>query len=144
MCRKLTKDVVSDITKENVVSYHNIVIPEPHVLPLTNENIDDNNQDVSWLPDPKKKLLRNISNLFYKTLQQDIFDVTDLQDEFGDAEYNSKSLYGSLEVAFAYDAPMRKMTIHVLQGRDIPGKDRGGVTNTQVMFPITCNFFAIP
>ncbi|KAK6639036.1 hypothetical protein RUM43_007306 [Polyplax serrata] len=108
VCRKLTKDVVSDITKENVASYHNIVIPEPHVLPLMNENIDDNNQD------------------------QDIFDVTDLQDEFGDAEYNSKSLYGSLEVAFAYDAPMRKMTIHVLQGRDIPGKDRGGVTNTQV------------
>ncbi|KAE8749270.1 hypothetical protein FOCC_FOCC003977 [Frankliniella occidentalis] len=39
---------------------------------------------------------------------------------------------GQLEVAFAYDAPMRNMTIHLLQARDIPAKDRGGSTHTQV------------
>lgn len=39
---------------------------------------------------------------------------------------------GAIEVAFAYDAPMRKMTVHVLQARDIPSKDRGGASHTQV------------
>ncbi|XP_050296670.1 synaptotagmin-16 [Anthonomus grandis grandis] len=39
---------------------------------------------------------------------------------------------GHLEVALAYDAPMRKMTVHVLQARDIPNRDRGQPTNTQV------------
>lgn len=65
-------------------------------------------------------------------LQENIFDVTDLQSEFGDRENNLISKCGSLEVAFAYDAPMRKMTVHVLQARDIPSKDRGGATHTQV------------
>ncbi|KAL0269559.1 UNVERIFIED_CONTAM: hypothetical protein PYX00_007251 [Menopon gallinae] len=63
---------------------------------------------------------------------ENIFDVTDLQSEFGDRENNLVSKCGSLEVAFAYDAPMRKMTVHVLQARDIPSKDRGGATHTQV------------
>ncbi|KAL1501992.1 hypothetical protein ABEB36_007207 [Hypothenemus hampei] len=39
---------------------------------------------------------------------------------------------GHLEIALLYDAPMRKMTVHVLQARDIPSKDRGQPTNTQV------------
>ncbi|CAH1121855.1 unnamed protein product [Ceutorhynchus assimilis] len=39
---------------------------------------------------------------------------------------------GYLEVALLYDAPMRKMTVHVLQARDIPSRDRGQPTNTQV------------
>lgn len=39
---------------------------------------------------------------------------------------------GHLEVALLYDAPMRKMTVHVLQARDIPSRDRGQPTNTQV------------
>lgn len=40
--------------------------------------------------------------------------------------------YGHLEIAMQYDAPMRKMTVHVLQARDLPSKDRGQPTNTQV------------
>ncbi|XP_044729837.1 synaptotagmin-16 [Chrysoperla carnea] len=39
---------------------------------------------------------------------------------------------GHLEVALLYDAPMRKMTVHVLQARDIPSRDRGQPTHTQV------------
>ncbi|XP_046401589.1 synaptotagmin-16 [Ischnura elegans] len=39
---------------------------------------------------------------------------------------------GHLEVAFAYDAPLRKMSVHVLQARGIPARDRGGSTHTQV------------
>lgn len=49
---------------------------------------------------------------------------------------------GQLEVAFAYDAPMRNMTIHLLQARDIPAKDRGGSTHTQVRHePFTAILF---
>jgi len=39
---------------------------------------------------------------------------------------------GYLEVALLYDAPMRKMTVHILQARDLPSRDRGQGTNTQV------------
>ncbi|XP_068895745.1 synaptotagmin-16 isoform X2 [Tenebrio molitor] len=39
---------------------------------------------------------------------------------------------GQLEIALLYDAPMRKMTVHVLQARDIPSRDRGQPTHTQV------------
>lgn len=63
-----------------------------------------------------------------------MFDVTDLSSDFGEHEAaTSTSKCGYLEVAFAYDAPMRKMTVHVLQARDIPSKDRGGATHTQVI-----------
>ncbi|XP_063231633.1 synaptotagmin-14 isoform X2 [Bacillus rossius redtenbacheri] len=64
--------------------------------------------------------------------QEQLFDVTDLQSEFGDQESHLVSRCGHLEVAFAYDAPIRKMTVRVLQARDIPAKDRGGASNTQV------------
>jgi synaptotagmin-14/16 len=64
--------------------------------------------------------------------QEQLFDVTDLQSAFGDQESHLVSKCGHLEVAFAYDAPMRKMTVRVLQARDIPAKDRGGATHTQV------------
>ncbi|CAH0551818.1 unnamed protein product [Brassicogethes aeneus] len=39
---------------------------------------------------------------------------------------------GHLEIALLYDAPMRKMTVHVLQARDVPSRDRGQPTHTQV------------
>ncbi|KAK9880608.1 hypothetical protein WA026_011848 [Henosepilachna vigintioctopunctata] len=39
---------------------------------------------------------------------------------------------GHLEIALQYDAPMRKMTVHVLQARDLPSRDRGQPTHTQV------------
>lgn len=41
--------------------------------------------------------------------------------------------YGSIEISLLYDAPMRKMTIHVLQGRGIPCRgDKCQPTHTQV------------
>ncbi|XP_045461598.1 synaptotagmin-16 isoform X2 [Harmonia axyridis] len=40
--------------------------------------------------------------------------------------------HGHLEIALQYDAPMRKMTVHVLQARDLPSRERGQPTNTQV------------
>lgn len=43
---------------------------------------------------------------------------------------------GHLEIALLYDAPMRKMTVHVLQARNIPSRDRGQPTHTQVMYDI--------
>jgi synaptotagmin-14/16 len=64
--------------------------------------------------------------------QEQLFDVTDLQSAFGDQESHLVSKCGHLEVAFAYDAPMRKMTVRVLQAREIPARDRGGATHTQV------------
>ncbi|XP_078594044.1 synaptotagmin-14-like isoform X11 [Branchiostoma floridae x Branchiostoma japonicum] len=39
---------------------------------------------------------------------------------------------GVLEVAFAYDAPNRKMTVSIVQARDVPSKDRGGTGGYQV------------
>ncbi|XP_054264649.1 synaptotagmin-16 isoform X2 [Macrosteles quadrilineatus] len=60
--------------------------------------------------------------------QEPLFDVTDLQ-SMGTVDM---ARCGAVEVAFAYDAPMRKMTVHVLQARDIPAKDRGGASHTQV------------
>ncbi|CAH1163862.1 unnamed protein product [Phaedon cochleariae] len=39
---------------------------------------------------------------------------------------------GHLEIALLYDAPMRKMTVHVLQARDLPARDRGQPAQTQV------------
>lgn len=56
--------------------------------------------------------------------------MTDLQSPGG----ADMARCGTIEVAFAYDAPMRKMTVHVLQARDIPAKDRGGASHTQVNY----------
>lgn len=39
----------------------------------------------------------------------------------------------SLEIALLYDAPMRKMTVHVLQARNMPSSTRGQPTHTQVI-----------
>lgn len=40
--------------------------------------------------------------------------------------------YGSVEISLLYDAPMRKMTVHVIQARGIPSRDGGQQTHTQV------------
>lgn len=61
------------------------------------------------------------------------FESSDLQSCVGsetDAQLVNKC--GHLEIALLYDAPMRKMTVHVLQARDIPSRDRGQPTHTQV------------
>uniref|UniRef100_T1J0L6 C2 domain-containing protein n=1 Tax=Strigamia maritima TaxID=126957 RepID=T1J0L6_STRMM len=63
-------------------------------------------------------------------IDEQLFDVSDLQSGYGDQPLISKC--GNLEAAFAYDAPTRKVTIRVLQARDIPTKDRGGANNVQV------------
>lgn len=41
---------------------------------------------------------------------------------------------GSVEIALLYDAPMRKMTVHVIQARGMPSREGGGgqQTHTQV------------
>ncbi|KAG5879121.1 hypothetical protein JTB14_031668 [Gonioctena quinquepunctata] len=49
-----------------------------------------------------------------------------------ETETPEESKIGHLEIALLYDAPMRKMTVHVLQARDIPTRDRGQLTHTQV------------
>lgn len=49
------------------------------------------------------------------------------------SETHAVSKCGQLEIALLYDAPMRKMTVHVLQARDIPSRDRGQPTHTQVI-----------
>uniref|UniRef100_A0A1S4MWQ2 C2 domain-containing protein n=1 Tax=Pediculus humanus subsp. corporis TaxID=121224 RepID=A0A1S4MWQ2_PEDHC len=103
-CRKIAQEVP---VEEEITPYQSISLSESNVLNV-DENVNGNN---------------NID---------EIFDVTDLQSEFEDHENIPISTCGCLEVAFAYDAPMRKMTIHVLQARDIPSKDRGGATHTQV------------
>ncbi|KAF5271754.1 hypothetical protein FQA39_LY08077 [Lamprigera yunnana] len=49
-----------------------------------------------------------------------------------EAETQLVNRCGHLEIALLYDAPMRKMTVHVLQARDMPSRDRGQPTHTQV------------
>jgi synaptotagmin-14/16 len=68
-----------------------------------------------------------------------LFDVTDLQSRRESAAITSQpvSKCGQLELAFAYDAPGRKMTVHVLQARDVPSKDRGGASHTQVRYYVS-------
>lgn len=39
---------------------------------------------------------------------------------------------GSVEISLLYDAPMRKMTVHVLQARGLPTLGNGQQTHTQV------------
>ncbi|XP_066957649.1 synaptotagmin-14 isoform X2 [Macrobrachium rosenbergii] len=39
---------------------------------------------------------------------------------------------GSVEAGFAYDLPTKTLTVHILQAKDLPSKERGGATNTQV------------
>ena len=46
---------------------------------------------------------------------------------------------GLLEVSFAYDAPVKKMTVHVLQARDMPsaGEDRPSYTQVFIWRRVT-------
>lgn len=57
--------------------------------------------------------------------------ITPSSVETPEQETHSKSC-GHLEVALLYDAPMRKMTVHVLQARNIQCRDRSQPTHTQV------------
>lgn len=64
-------------------------------------------------------------------VQSSISNETDiLSTTQGATTTNNKC--GSLEIALLYDAPMRKMTVHVLQARNMPSRDNGQPTHTQV------------
>lgn len=39
----------------------------------------------------------------------------------------------NIEISLSYDAPMRKMTVHVLQAHGIPSRENGQQTHTQVL-----------
>ncbi|XP_055943975.1 synaptotagmin-14-like [Argiope bruennichi] len=63
-------------------------------------------------------------------MEDQIFDATELHCNV--EETSSAVRCGSLEVGFAYDPPLRKMTVHVLQAQDLPDRDRGGSNHVQV------------
>lgn len=71
--------------------------------------------------------------------QEPLFDTSDLASLKSDMDINRSQSpsstigrYGSVEISLLYDAPMRKMTVHVLQARGIPCRDKGQPTHTQV------------
>ncbi|XP_035680834.1 uncharacterized protein LOC118418846 isoform X2 [Branchiostoma floridae] len=74
---------------------------------------------ISSAPDPNWK---------NKAQDRGYYDVDQPYEE--DSQLISKC--GVLEVAFAYDAPNRKMTVSIVQARDVPSKDRGGTGGYQV------------
>ncbi|XP_058126860.1 uncharacterized protein LOC131290925 [Anopheles ziemanni] len=71
-----------------------------------------------------------------------LFDTSDLKSLKSDGELTNSgfegppavpSSNGTLEISLLYDAPMRKMTVHVLQARGIASRgDKGTATHTQV------------
>lgn len=74
--------------------------------------------------------------------QEPLFDTSDLASLKSDIDLNrpqspssTMGRYGSVEISLLYDAPMRKMTVHVLQARGIPCRDKGQPTHTQVSIP---------
>lgn len=75
--------------------------------------------------------------------QETLFDTSDLKSlrsEVDSIRPGSPSLEsssaagknGSIEISLLYDAPMRKMTVHVLQAHGIPSRESGQQTHTQV------------
>jgi synaptotagmin-14/16 len=70
-------------------------------------------------------------------MQEPLFDTSDLKSlKSEDLNPESPSALmergpSSLEIALLYDAPMRKMTVHVLQARGIPTREKA-TTHTQV------------
>lgn len=72
-------------------------------------------------------------------LHEPLFDTSDLKSLKSELDLNPQSPtasllergISSLEIALLYDAPMRKMTVHVLQARGIPSREKT-TTHTQV------------
>lgn len=69
---------------------------------------------------------------------ESLFDTSDLKSIKSDIDGRAESptastngRNGSLEVALLYDAPMRKMTVHILSARGIPSLGKSA-THTQV------------
>lgn len=61
------------------------------------------------------------------SVQEHLFDVSDLQHE---PPLISKC--GSLEATFNYDSTRNKIVVTVHRAREIPARDRGGFSSTQV------------
>ncbi|KAM7360109.1 synaptotagmin 14 isoform 1-T2 [Cochliomyia hominivorax] len=64
-----------------------------------------------------------------------LFDTSDLRSIKSDDISMQTQCYGksgSIEISLLYDAPMRKMTVHVLQARGLPTLGNGQQTHTQV------------
>ncbi|TMW49658.1 hypothetical protein DOY81_005262 [Sarcophaga bullata] len=64
-----------------------------------------------------------------------LFDTSDLRSIKSDDISMQTQCYGksgSVEISLLYDAPMRKMTVHVLQARGLPTLGNGQQTHTQV------------
>lgn len=72
-------------------------------------------------------------------MQEPLFDNSETKSIKSDFDLNLQSPTASLlerggtfiEIALLYDAPMRKMTVHVLQCRGIPTRDKS-TTHSQV------------
>ena len=69
--------------------------------------------------------------------QEPLFDTSDLRSiksEDGNLQSScfAKPLSIELEMSLLYDAPMRKMTVHILQAKGIPNVGNGQQTHTQV------------
>lgn len=72
--------------------------------------------------------------------QEPLFDTSDLKSLKSEIDTNRPESppndmlprYGSVEISLLYDAPMRKMTVHVIQARGIPSRESGQQTHTQV------------
>lgn len=74
--------------------------------------------------------------------QEPLFDTSDLKSLKSETGTNraqtplsTMGRYGSVEISLLYDAPMRKMTVHVLQARGIPSGDKP--THTQVNYTLS-------
>ncbi|XP_035795319.1 synaptotagmin-14-like isoform X2 [Anopheles albimanus] len=76
--------------------------------------------------------------------QERLYDTSDIKSLKSDLDNTVSALEsplpttnsnGCLEIALLYDAPMRKMTVHVLQAKGIASRsDKGQLTHTQVRF----------
>ena len=64
--------------------------------------------------------------------QDQMFDTNELPRNVESHDTSNAIRCGSLEVGFAYDPPLRKMTVHVLQAQDLPDRERGGSNHVQV------------
>lgn len=87
----------------------------------------------------KSSNLTFLSQCIVDVMHEPLFDTSDLKSLKSELDLNPQSPtasllergLSSLEIALLYDAPMRKMTVHVLQARGIPSREKT-TTHTQV------------
>ncbi|XP_030370791.1 synaptotagmin-16 [Scaptodrosophila lebanonensis] len=93
------------------------------VVPITNFNNNNNNNT---------QIINNNNND-----DEPLFDTSDLRSIKSDDILVSDQQFAKsgpieLEISLLYDAPMRKMTVHVMQARCLPPLGNGQQTHTQV------------